>query len=101
MVFTKSLTTSEWDNTVLAKGDLVEEVNSLKNQSGGDIIAYGGGQFVSHLIKESLIDELNLFINPTAIGSGMAIFNQRTNLKLVKSQAHECGIVVNTYQPLK
>jgi dihydrofolate reductase len=101
VVFTKTLTTSEWDNTVLAKGDLVEEVNALKNQKGGDIIAYGGGQFVAHLIKESLIDELNLFINPTAIGSGMAIFNQRTNLKLVKSQAYECGIVVNTYQPLK
>jgi dihydrofolate reductase len=101
VVFTKTLTTSEWDNTVLAKGDLVEEVNALKNQKGGDIIAYGGGQFVSHLIKESLIDELHLFVNPTAIGSGMAIFHQRTNLKLAQSKRFKCDIVVNTYLPLK
>ena len=30
VVFTKTLTTSEWDNTVLAKGDLLEEINILK-----------------------------------------------------------------------
>ena len=74
VVFTKTLTKSEWDNTVLAKGDLVTEVNKLKNQNGKDIIAYGGGKFVSALIKENLIDELHLFINPSIIGNGMPIF---------------------------
>jgi dihydrofolate reductase len=101
VVFSKTITKSEWNNTVMANGDLTEEVNALKNQTGGDIIAYGGGQFVSSLIKAHLIDEFHLFVNPTAIGSGMAIFNQKTNLKLVKSKRFKCGIVVNKYQPLK
>ena len=51
VVFTKTLEKSAWDNTVLAKGDLVDEITNLKNQNGKDIIAYGGGTFVSGLIK--------------------------------------------------
>ena len=31
----------------------------LKKQDGNDIIAYGGAKFVSALIKQGLIDELN------------------------------------------
>ena len=51
VVFTKTLDKSAWDNTVLAKGDLVDEIANLKNQAGKDIIVYGGGSFVSSLIK--------------------------------------------------
>ncbi len=64
VVFTKTLDKSEWDNTVLAKGDLVDEITKLKKQDGKDIIAYGGATFVSTLIKHKLLDEFHLFINP-------------------------------------
>ncbi len=100
VVFSKTLTKSEWDNTVVANGDLAEEVNKLKKQQGKDIIVFGGGKFVSSLIKEGLIDEFHLFINPVAIGHGMPIFQdleQRQNLTLQKSQAFDCGIVVLNY----
>ena len=102
VIFTKTLDKSEWDNTVLAKGDLVDEINRLKNQDGQDIIAYSGATFVSALIKHGLIDELHLFINPTAIGSGMSIFKEldsKQKLTLVKSTAFECGIVILHYVP--
>lgn len=101
VVFTKTLAKSEWENVDLAIGDLTEEVNYLKAQEGKDIIVYGGANFVSNLIKHGLIDEYHLFINPTALGSGMSIFTERTNLKLVKSQAFDCGIVVLTYKQSK
>jgi dihydrofolate reductase len=102
VIFTKMLEKSEWDNTVLAKGDLVEEITKLKKQDGTDIIAYGGATFVSALIKHGLIDEYHLFINPTAIGNGMSIFNEldnKQNLILVKSTSFDCGIVVLNYEP--
>jgi dihydrofolate reductase len=102
VVFTKTLDKSGWVNTELAKGDLVDEITKLKKQDGKDIIAYGGAIFVSSLIKHGLIDEFHLFINPTAIGNGMTIFNELTNkqdLKLVKSTSFECGIVVLNYEP--
>ena len=60
VVFTKTMDESPWPNTVLAKGDIVEEVNSRKNQEGKDIVAYGGAGFVSSLIKHNLIDEYHL-----------------------------------------
>ena len=102
VVFTKTLDKSEWDNTLLAKGDIVDEITKLKKQEGKDIIAYGGGSFVSALIKHGLIDEFHLFINPTAIGSGMTIFKEldgKQNLTLVKAASFDCGIVVLNYEP--
>jgi dihydrofolate reductase len=102
VVFTKTLEKSEWDNTVLAKGYLVEEIAKLKRQDGKDIIAYGGATFVSALIKHGLIDEFHLFINPTAIGNGMSIFKEldnKQNLRLLKTTSFECGIVVLNYEP--
>jgi len=107
IVFTKTLDESnpisaEWENTRLAKGDIVEEVNKIKNeQSGKDIVVYGGAGFVSSLIKNNLIDEFYLFVNPAAIGNGLSIFEGRTNLKFVKSISFSCGVVVLNYEPVK
>lgn len=92
IVFTKTLDKSIWTNTELAKGDLSTEVNRLKNQSGKNIIVYGGSSFVSDLVKENLIDEYHLFVNPIALGHGVAIFNKLKEwqkLKLVKSKTFE------------
>jgi dihydrofolate reductase len=102
VVFTKTLEKSEWDNTVLAKGDLVDEIAKLKQHDGKDIIAYGGATFVSALVKHGLIDEFHLFINPTLIGSGLTIFRElgsNQNMVLVKSTSFDCGIVVLNYRP--
>jgi dihydrofolate reductase len=102
VVFSKTLEASKWDNTVLARGDLSEEINKLKQQDGGDIIAYGGAKFVSSLIRHKLIDEFHLFINPVAIGQGMPIFQDlgdRQDLHLVETIPFACGIVVLHYQP--
>ncbi len=101
VVFTKTLDKSIWDNTILAKGDLEEEVNKLKSQTGKDIIVYGGGTFVTSLIKAGLIDEFHLFINPSAIGNGMTIFKgrerkQKMNLKL--AQQFDNGIALLCYE---
>ncbi len=103
VVFTKTLGKSNWENTVLAKGDITDEVNKIKNQNNEkDIVVYGGAGFVSSLIKNNLIDEYHLFINPTAIGKGLEIFkdvDSKLSLKLIKSTAFDCGIIVNQYQP--
>lgn len=100
VVFTKTLQESPWANTVLAKGDLADEINNLKKKSGGDIIAYGGATFVSSLIEHGLIDAFHLFLNPMAIGKGMALFNDRTGpLTLVKATPFDCGVVVLHYEP--
>ena len=102
VVFTQTLDQSEWDNTVLAEGNLMDEITALKKQDGQDLIAYGGATFVSALIRHELIDEFHLFVNPAAIGNGMSIFKEldrSQSLTLVKSIAFDCGIVVLHYEP--
>lgn len=102
VVFTKTLESSAWANTVLAKGPLADEVNTLKKKPGRDIIVYGGAGFVSSLVEENLIDEYNLFVNPAAIPEGLTVFGKVKNmlsLELVDSRSFECGIVLMKYIP--
>lgn len=101
-VFSNTLTKSNWENTTIVKGDLKEEINKIKNQNRDkDIIVYGGAAFVSSLIKNNLIDEYYLIINPTAIGKGLRIFDgieSKLSLKLIKSTSFDNGKVVNQYK---
>ncbi|RYY94512.1 MAG: dihydrofolate reductase [Chitinophagaceae bacterium] len=99
VVFSKTLAESPWPGTTLAKGPLAEEIQTLKAAEGKDIIAYGGATFVSALIEEGLVDELHLFLNPTAIGNGLSVFSGRTGLALQKATPFACGIVVLQYAP--
>jgi len=104
VVFTKTMNKSEWINTDIATGDLLDEANKIKSQSGGDIVVYGGASFDSSLIKEKLIDEFYLFINPVAIGNGMTIFKDLSEIQkysLIESKVFETGIVLVRYEPKK
>ncbi len=101
VVFSKTMDSSIWPNTDLAKGDLAAEVNRLKSEDGGDIIVYGGTGFVSSLIRENLIDEYHLFVNPVILGSGMRIFDKadsRQKLRSAGSTSFDCGITVLQYR---
>ncbi|MEZ4766446.1 MAG: dihydrofolate reductase family protein [Calditrichia bacterium] len=93
--------TSPWENTELAKGNLTDEIHKLKHQDGKDIIVYGGSSFVASLIKHRLIDEFHFFINPIAIGKGVAAFGEIENwqsLKFKKSITCDSGIVILHYE---
>lgn len=99
VVFTNTIKDNPWNNTSLAH-NLTDDIKKLKESNGSDIIAYGGGTFVSSLIKKGLIDEFFLFVNPTALGKGMPIFEElsdRQSLKLMESKAFDCGITLLHY----
>ena len=101
VVFTKTLSKSEWINTDVATGDLKDEITKLKSQNGKDIIVYGGASFDSSLIKEKLIDEFYLFINPFLMGTGKNIFkglSEIQKLTLIESIAFESGVVLLHYE---
>jgi dihydrofolate reductase len=100
LVFSKTVAGNEWKNTSVTRGNIIEEITHLKNQPGNDIMAYGGASFVSSLIKERLIDEFHLFVNPVVLGKGLPIFSsiaEKQHLVLIKSIAFPCGIVVLNY----
>ncbi len=97
VVFSKTLEYSEWANTILAKGDLVDEINKLKHQAGDEIMVYGGDSFVSSLMRNELIDEYDLAVNPEDIESGLPILKEldsKRNMTLVRSKTFDCGVIV-------
>ena len=98
VIFSKTLKSTKGRNARIEEGDLKEEVNKLKKQAGKDLIVYGGAHFVGSLVKENLIDDFFIFVNPTAIGKGMRIFSGKTPFKLIRSTGYTSGIVVNHYQ---
>ena len=99
VVFSRTVKSVDGQNVRVENGPLVDAVTRLKNQPGKDIVVYGGATFVSALIQNRLIDELNFFVNPVAIGNGLRVFADRTPLSLVRSVSYASGIVVNTYAP--
>ncbi len=104
VVFTKTLNKSKWVNTELAKGDLKDEITKLKTQNGKDILVFGGASFDSSLIKENLIDEFYLFVNPIVMGNGKNIFKdikEIQKLSLIESKVFDYGLVLLHYEVKK
>jgi dihydrofolate reductase len=92
-----------WSNSRLATQSAAEEIKALKQQPGKDILVYGGARFVAGLIKENLIDEYHLFVNPVAIGKGLSIWGELggyLKLQPVAVTPFSCGITVLTFSPL-
>jgi dihydrofolate reductase len=80
---------------------LVTAIRNLKSKKGKDLIVYGGVGFVSSLIKEGLIDEFNLFVNPVMINKGLRVFDlleHKQKLELSNAVPYACGIAVLTYK---
>jgi dihydrofolate reductase len=102
VVISRSLTDSQWDKVDVLRGNIVESVNKLKAQPGGDLIAYGGVELVSSLVANDLLDDLYLFVNPVAIGDGRPVFGDldgHRRFRLVDARAFDCGVVALHYQP--
>jgi len=73
-------------------------VGALKAKGGDNIGVFGGAGFASALIAAGLVDEFQLYINPAVLGGGTR-FDQAgfRKLRLLRSKAYECGMVVNRY----
>ena len=101
VVFSKSLKKAEWNNSVLMKNIVPEEINKLKQESGKNIVIFGSGSIVSQLTKLRLIDEYQFLINPVFLGSGKTIFKSeeaKSKLKLLDSKKFDNGNMMLHYE---
>jgi len=100
VVFSRKLRTDKWNNANIIKGNITEEIKKLKKKKGTDIMVYGGDSFAASLVKNDLVDELYLLVNPAAIGTGNKTFNplhENMELKLKKTTPFPSGIVLLYY----
>jgi len=104
VVSSSALDGPDWNNSTVLKGDVVQEVSSLKQQVNGDIIVYGSGRLVHTLIEHDLVDELRLMTYPFVVGAGARLFGETSGLKplrLVGTRTVGDGLVLLTYQPVR
>ena len=91
-----------WNNSVLIKGNVAEEIAKLKRQQGKDITVLGSGELVRSLLRAGLLDELRLMVHPLVMGSGKRLFEEgadRKALELVDSRRYGTGVVSLAYRP--
>jgi len=82
-------------NSTLLKGDAIERVALLKQESGQDLVVLGSGLLVRDLAAAGLIDEYVLTMIPVVLGSGTRLFgNTYIALEVVHSVTTSSGIVV-------
>jgi dihydrofolate reductase len=102
VVFSKTLQDADWNDSRVARGDLAEEISTLRQEPGGDIIAHGGATFVQALSRAGLVDEYRLVINPVALGDGLPLFKDLSTpirLQLVEATTYATGAVLHIYRP--
>lgn len=106
-VVSRTLKAASWgkyENARVIGEDIEDEIETLKQQPGGDIVIYGSGKLVSWLTNEGLIDEYHLLVHPVILAGGKLLFddvNRRVSLELLKTQTFKNGVVLSTYAPRK
>lgn len=101
-VVSSTLDSLPWANSILLSGDLAEELTKLKQQPGKNILIPGSPTLVRSLVRDGLLDELNLNVCPVVVGSGMRLFDgigRQVDLRLVDSRTLSNGVLGVTYQP--
>ena len=104
-VVSRTLTENDlsWNNTTLLSGDrAVANIAALRGQDGGDLLIWGSVSLVVTLLAESMVDELNLMIEPILLGGGKRIFPEdgiARPMRLVKCVTAGTGVQICTYHP--
>ena len=104
IVFSRTLKNVDWKNTKLKKEVIKEEILELRQSRNGGSknILVGSPSLIVALTNLVLIDEYQLSVQPTVLGSGLPLFknvSDRTNLKLLKTKIFRCGAVTLYYEP--
>ena len=103
IVFSKTLTSVQWENSSLIGDHIQETILNLKGQTGKDMVILGSGSIVSAFTKMGLIDEYRIIINPVILGAGKLQFTgnlDKKMLKLADVKKFSSGIVTLYYQPI-
>ncbi|WP_370417120.1 dihydrofolate reductase family protein [Streptomyces sp. QH1-20] len=93
-----------WDNTTRIPGDeAVARIVDLRARDDGDLLVMGSPTLVRTLLREGLVDELRLMVEPVILGGGKSIFPDDGVLRafeLVSAVTSGTGVNVCTYRPV-
>ncbi|WNS43852.1 dihydrofolate reductase family protein [Paenibacillus sp. MMS20-IR301] len=101
IVISGSMDKVEWNNTLLIKDNITEEIKTLKEQPGKNLVIFGSPGVAKTLLELGLIDEFMLTICPVILGGGKSAFHgaaEKLKLKLLSSRTLQSGIIAARYE---
>lgn len=101
IVVSKTLKAADHTKIRIISDDLATEIRKLKKEPGKNIIMFGSPTLAYSLIKENLIDDYWLFVNPILLGQGIPLFKEMKNevkLKLMSSKPFASGVICLHYE---
>jgi dihydrofolate reductase len=106
VVFSRTLASADWERTTINRGDLVTEVEKLKNEGDGYMIVTGRSGITRALLHHDLIDEFRITVFPFLAGRGERVFTpddvgEFKPLELVSCIPGTNGVVVLHYRRLR
>jgi dihydrofolate reductase len=103
-VLSSTLVDPDWRNSIVIKGDAVNEVSKLKHEINGEIVVYASRQLVGKLLEHDLVDELRLMVYPFLLGAGERLFGEighEQRVRLLGTRAVGEGLASLTYEILR
>ena len=99
IVFSTTLKSVEWNNTILLRSNLQEEILKLKQQPGKNI-SIGALSIASQVAQWNLIDEYHFVVHPIIAGEGPRLFESggKHALELLDSKTFRSGAVALHYK---
>lgn len=91
-----------WQNSKLITGDVVPQIEQLKEQEGPDLWVHGSGNLIQTLLAHDLIDRMLLWTFPVTVGSGKRLFAEGTqprSFHLSDSKTSTTGVIIAAYEP--
>jgi dihydrofolate reductase len=103
-VVSTTLKSVEWRNSTLITGNVAEELTKLKQQPGKDIAIIGSPTLMRSMLRDGLLDRLDLHVFPVVLGAGKRLFEEGIGelpLELVDSRVYKTGVVSLSYGPAR
>jgi dihydrofolate reductase len=100
VVYSSTLKAAPWNNSLLLKKVVAEEVMGMKLADGKDIAVFGSGQLASELTRLGLVDEYRFIVNPIVLGKGRPLFTGlegALRLELDSIKDFRSGVVALSY----
>ncbi|HLA97898.1 MAG TPA: dihydrofolate reductase family protein [Anaerolineales bacterium] len=92
---------TEWEEMIQISGDVVAEIEKLKQQDGPMLQVHGSTNLIQTLLANDLVDELWLKVFPVTLGKGKRLFGEGTipaAFKLTESKALSSGAIIASYK---
>jgi dihydrofolate reductase len=103
IVCSRTLNSADWNNSILIKENVANEIAALKAKSNKDMYVFGSANLCETLIRENVFDEYRIGIAPVMAGKGRYLFPKglpEKKLSLISSQPLMTGGVILKYKSL-